>query len=158
MAESALKITDAQLLTELQNSFIDPGQKKELTALIPEMTVAEKIELLGIIKRSHVEAEKAGLANKDGLRAINKEYKDKLNKLVKESSENALKDFEQADEKSTAGELKAIEGEIVGLDATVNPKARVKKGHGFRNAVLAMFFLILLATGALYALHYLSNI
>jgi hypothetical protein len=157
MAESTLKITDDQLLIELQNSFIDPGQKKELTTLIPEMTVAEKNELLGIINRSHVEAEKAGLANKDGLRAINKEYKDKLNKLVKESSENALKDFEQAEEKSTEGELKVIEGEIVGIDSAVKPVVVTKRSHILRNVVLVVFFLIIIVAGALYALNYLSN-
>jgi len=158
----ATQITDTQLMDELQNSFIDPNQKKELATLIPQMTVDERGELLGIIKQSHLEAEKAGLANQDKLKALNEEYEKKLNKLVKESSESALKDFEQVAEKEEASELKIIEGEIVALDPntatqTSKSSSQNKKRHGLQTVFIILFILLLIAVGILYALNYLSN-
>ena len=163
MAESALNITDDQLMDELQNSFIDTNQKKELATLIPHMTADERGELLGIIKQSHEEAEKAGLTNQDKLKQLNEEYEKKLNKLVKESNEDALKDFEETAGKTEAGELKAIECEIVALDSNTLKQAsksdlRKKKSYGLRNVFIILFILSLIAGGVLYALNYLSNI
>ena len=156
------QITNVQLLVELQNSFIDPGQKKELAGLIPEMTVEERNELMTIIKQSHVEAEKAGLASQDKLRELNAKYEEKLNNLVKESTEFAYKDFEEAEEKEEEVQLKAVEGELMTIDtsalhAPVKSKKRAKKSHAFRNIFFILFILLILAGAALSSIYYLSN-
>jgi len=159
MPNNILTITNADLKDQLEKSFIDPDQKKELEALIPQMTSQERQELVELISRSIEEEAKAAKENDVKLAELNKEYEGKINNLVKETTEAAYKEAEKTEAQKDADEINAVEGEIVNVPDTIKPVQQTKtiKKHTFRNLFILFMFLLVIAGGALYALQFLST-
>ena len=153
MPNTATTSSNIDLLAKLQASFIDPKQKGQLEPLIPKMTEAEKAELLKLIARSHEEKKKADAAYQENLENLGNEYKQTL----KEEDKGFRKELEGIERTETSQNLKVIEAEVyaAGAPATKGQRSAVKK-HTFRNLVLVLFFLGLLAGGALYVLNNLA--
>jgi hypothetical protein len=151
--DSTLQITNAELAEKLKASFIAPSQQEQLAPLIPKMTEAEKAELLKLIERSHKEKDKAEVAYQKNLENLGKEYKDTL----KTEDKGFRKELEGIERTETTENLKFIEAEVysIGAPAAKNKGPKAKR-HTFRNLVLVLIFLGLLAGGALYALNNLA--
>ena len=162
MAESVSNITNTELLNKLEKSSIDPNQKKELEAVIPEMTDQERQELIALINQSNEDTEKAEQVYQEKVGELNKEYEGKMNNLVKKSTEKAFKEYENTEKKEETEILNEVEGEIVNIPASPNPTAKsataTKKKHTLRNLFLLFLFLAILAGAALYGIQYLSNL
>ncbi len=162
MSETNTNITDIELIKQLHKSYIDSNQKKELEAVIPQMTDEEKKELIGLIGQSKEEYEKGKVKYNNELGGLNKEYIEKMDHLVKEKTEEAFKEAEASDQSETSEELKTFEGEISSIktekqQAPNKVKQEVKKkSHVVRNLIFILLFLIILAGGALYALNKVS--
>ncbi|MCK5600411.1 hypothetical protein KAR91_00975 [Candidatus Pacearchaeota archaeon] len=162
MPDTNTNITNIELIKQLQNSYIDANQKKELEAVIPQMTDDEKQELVGLIEQSKEEYKKGESQYNNQLDELNKEYTEKMNHLVKESTEKAFKDAEASDQNETSEKIKTVEGEISSIQtqkkqAPNEVKKEVqKKSHVVRNLIFILLFLIILAGGALYALNKVS--
>jgi len=73
MTEIKTNITDSDLLTQLQSSYIKEEQKKELISLIPNMTGEERMQLVSLIERSNTDAHKIEDKYDDKMRDLNKE-------------------------------------------------------------------------------------
>lgn len=175
MAETTLNITDAKLLEKLKESYVDAEQKKTLEKMIPVMNEAEKNELIALIDKAKEEKDKADAIYQEKLRNLNKEYTAKLNQLVKDETSNTFKEFEEAAKKEDTEGMKEFETEITTTQSattgqpvpTAVPSARPatpagtqgasqvragKKKHGFRNFILFLLLLAVIAGGALFAL------
>jgi len=152
MPDSTAQITDAQLVAELENSFIAPAQKAELQKLIPKMSDAERAELLRIILRSREEKKKADKAYGETLTGLEKEYKD----TIKKEDTGFRHGLEKMEKDESVTRLQAIQAELATISAPTpisQLQSRNSKGHAFRNLFLALLFLGLLAGGALYLLN-----
>lgn len=162
MAETTLNITDTELLQKLRESYIGAEQKKELEPLIPEMNEEERNRLIALIDEAKQEKERLEPIYQEELGKLNAEYTDKLNNLVKEETKKAFKEEEEEEEKEELEEMKEFETEIEAVEPapTVKPaeaknpsKAKTdKKKHGFRNLIIALLLIIVIAGTALIAL------
>ena len=156
MADTTFNITNTGLIELLKKSYISDGQKKELEPLIPEMTEAERKELLTLIEQSKAEGEKVEKEYQENVKILNKEYMGKMDKLTKEQTEQARGDLEKMDITNTNDELKKIEGEIA-VTTTATPisegPSKTIKSHALRNITLILLILLLLAGGTLYLLN-----
>jgi len=160
MADTLLNITDEELLAKLASSRIGDEQKEKLKGLVSEITTEEKAELLSLIDRAEQEAQATDKNYQDKLGALNQEYIGKMDKAVKDGNTRARKEFEKLEDSQKVETLRAIEGEVSAID--FKPKKGKNgtngKSHTFRNLMLALFVLALLAGGALYTLNYLYNL
>lgn len=167
MADATNYITESQLISNLQNSYIDEGQKKELEALIPSMTDEEKEHLLSLINQAAEEGKKVNDEYHKSVNELNEEARNKMSKASKEQSEKALKKMEEIDGQEVKLEVSTFDTEVA--DATVaantNKKTQqqaksktAKKGHSLLKLFFILIFLSLLGGGAIFALQYLSSL
>lgn len=157
MPEDILNITDAQLLEKLKNSFIADEQKNELVHLLPDMTQAERAELLDLINRSGEELAPFVKNEQEALETLNRDYQEKMETVKQENEKTARVEFETLEQQENEGALKAVEQEVGAMSkkteeqaAPVLPKTIPKKSHFIRNLILLFGGLILLAGAILY--------
>ena len=84
--KTTTQITDEELTAKLKESHLASSEKETLEPLIPHMTDDEKQELLALIEESgDLKAkEEAGEAKyQEALQALNQEYEEKMNAVVK---------------------------------------------------------------------------
>lgn len=160
MADTVLNITDRELLAKLSSSLIGEAQKEELKSLMPDMTPTEKAELLDLIDQSSRESEAMNKNYQESLGKLNQEYMGKMNQAAKDGNTRSRKEFEKLEQSQKEETLRVIEGEVSTID--FKPK-KAKNGanggsHTFRNLMMLLLTLVLLAGGALYLLNNLSNL
>jgi len=166
MTEIKTNITDSDLLTQLQSSYIKEEQKKELISLIPNMTGEERMQLVSLIERSNTDAHKIEDKYDDKMRDLNKEYDSKLDNLNREQLDKTAKEIEKFDKEKSAGEFKEIEAEI---ETAAKPEAEISvdtprteigkaKKHTLRRIMFFFILLGLIAAGILYGLQYLNTL
>ena len=144
-------MTNEQLITEVQNSLLDEGQKAELIKYIPEMNDEEKQDLITLIE----DAKKAGGNNDEAIASINREYMQKIDQVAKEEEKFARVEFEKFDDQQVANEMKTVEGEIIANAKSANvviPSAVEGSKHGLLKFLFFLLLLILLIAGAIYGL------
>lgn len=160
MADTALNITDRDLLAKLGSSLIGEAQKEELKSLVPDMTPTEKAELLDLIDQSNRESEAMNKNYQENLGKLNRDYVGKMNQAAREGNNRSRKEFEKLEQSQKEETLRTLEGEVTAID--FKPK-KAKNGangqsHAFRNLMMLLLTLVLLAGGALTLLNYLSNL
>jgi hypothetical protein len=154
MPENTLNTKDTQLIQAIQTSHLRDDQKKDLAQLVPQMTEAERKELIAIIEDSNKTAQQFEEKKAEALKKVNREYDAKIKAAAREENEYAMKAMEKFDQDQSKEDLEKVEtemesdavrsaktGEQLGM---INNKNDKPKNHGLRNAIL--LFLALLIT------------
>lgn len=160
MSDTVLNITDRELLAKLSSSLIGEAQKEELKSLVPDMTPIEKAELLDLIDQSNRESQAMDKAHQENLGKLNQEYMGKMNQAVRGGNARARKEFENLEQSQKEETLRVLEGEVSAIEFKPKKAKNGANGHShtFRNLMMLLLTLVLLAGGALYLLSYLSNL
>jgi len=115
MTNATATITNEELLTKLNESYLEQAHKNELKALIPYMSDAERDELLGLTEQSHQVKKQEDEANAEmqpALTELNAEYDQKMNQLVKALKVKIRKDYEGLKKGEEAEELTGMEAKF----------------------------------------------
>ncbi|MFH1012702.1 MAG: hypothetical protein V1760_03050 [Candidatus Peregrinibacteria bacterium] len=161
MLHKTLQITDQDLLRKIKTSVLADDQKRELEALLPEMTEGEQRELSALIDKSVQDMIKADPELQKKIVALNEEYDQKLQELVHEQNRTVRQEFEKLEKDSEAGAVKDLEGEMehadgvsrVALTATNSGEGLPRKHkHGFIKLLVILLALLALTGGVLFAL------
>ena len=160
MADAVQNITDRELLAKLGSSLIGEAQKEELKGLVPDMTSTEKGELLDLIEQSNHESQAMDKNYQENLGKLNQEYMGKMTQAARDGNTRSRKEFEKLEQSQKEETLRVLEGEVSTIE--FKPK-KAKNGtngtsHAFRNLMVALLVLVMLAGGALFSLNYLSNL
>ncbi len=105
-------ISDADLLQKIRQSPLGDAQKTELSALMGQMTEAQRTELLNLIGAAQDEIGKAEADYQRTVNDLNKEYITKLDLLMRDETKKAIKAFEAAEQTETSATLQSLEQEI----------------------------------------------
>ena len=119
MANTTSKITDKELRAKLQESHLAQRHKEALEPMIPKMDAEAREELMSVIDESHEvtkRAEQRKAQYQKEVIALNEEYEQEINNIVKEESKNALKQFENLEKAESEKELEELESEISNIE------------------------------------------
>lgn len=115
MPKAQTKISNEELLKKLQESYLDFDQQQSIEPFIPEMNDAERKELLKLIDQAN-DVQNMRLDHKKkyiaGMKKINTEYEKKADKLAKDESGYARKEFEKLEKSESIKEIEELEGEM----------------------------------------------
>jgi len=115
MNKTTTQITDEELTAKLKESHLASSEKETLEPLIPHMDDSEREALMGLIEEASdiKNKQEAGEAKyQEALRALNQEYEEKMNTVIKEEMKNARKQFEAKEQAEEGKELEEIESEL----------------------------------------------
>ena len=162
MSKILTKITDDALKRKIETSVLAEDQKKELIALMPQMTDKERDELIEMINTSIKEIVAADPKLQKRVQVLNEEYEHKLNDLMHEQSHAIRESFEKLEQTETGKAVEALEGEIEGMDqnsagnaSSKKSDSSVKTSHTVRRFAMLFVALIVFATLILIGLNYL---
>ncbi len=146
--------TDQELLQKIQTSHIEERQKKALEPLIATMDPAEKQKLISLIDAANSAAE-ADPAYQDGLKKLNAEYKQKMEKVTDDSMAQVRQDYENADKAASGEEIAALETEMQNVQtvaeaAPAAPVKTAKKSSGMK--FIAILIGLVVLAGLIFAL------
>lgn len=147
------------LINLIKTSLMGEAQKNALMAALPQTTDADRAQIINLIQASNAEAAQIEESYQKNISGINKQYKIKLDVLVKEEKKRAYETFEKLEDEDKVRAMMDIEHEIQTVKTSPNmgttPTLRKKhSGAGFM--IKTILILGLLGTGAWYALKALS--
>ncbi len=117
MVPLALSITDQNLLRKIQTSVLAEDQKRDLTAMLPQMTESERNEINQLIDDSVREIIAADPELQKRVAALNEEYNRKVQELLHQQGRMIRESFEKLDNDENAHEMVNAEAALTGFDS-----------------------------------------
>ena len=149
-------ITDTQILSVIRTSRLDDRQKTELSALAPNMTEAEREELMTLVGEANTAFAKAEAEKNARLAALDAQYDQKLRTAVREETNHIRKEAEAFDQKGIADQVSALELEMKAPHLSPKSIMGLKNSspvrHVKRNFFLALLTLFTFAGVILYVI------
>ena len=160
MPSISIQITDEDLISKIQTSYLEDQQKKDLTGLVGDMTQGERGDLIAMIDKTNDE-----IADSD------KKYAEDVKNLVREETTNARKEYEKLDNTENEKEMEMLDEELDGtvvdnnqnLNTEMDPRLREDDKNKPKKHTIFKFILILFAfggiiSGVIWGINYLNNI
>lgn len=150
---ATFSIGNQDLLQKIRTSVLTEEQKRELEAMLPEMTETERGEISNLIDESVKAMIAADPDLQKKIKELNTEYNQKIQELVHHESRRVREGFEKLEAQTDAGEVQRLEGEMAGADQTsagqVTAGRPAMPAHRLRRLVFrSILILIALAAAA----------
>lgn len=147
---ASLKFTSETLLQKIRTSVLTEEQKKELLALLPDMTESERSEIANLIDESVKAMIAADPELQKKIGALNAEYNQKIQELVHHESRRVREGFERLEKQTEIGAEQVLEAEIAedqasAAKAQVAPKTKIQGSFLTHKKKVWTFVFILIA-------------
>ena len=164
MPSVSIQITDQDLISKIQTSYLEDQQKEDLTGLVGDMTQRERGDLIAMI-------DKAG----DEILESDRKYAEDVKNLVREETANTRKEFEAMDDAESEKEMDVLTQKLEeeeNLKLENNPINQenhanqvnqgsdkiIPKKHTLFKLILILIVIGGIISGAIWGINYLNNI
>lgn len=157
MPTVSIQITDEDLISKIQTSYLEDQQKEDLTGLVGDMTQRERGDLVAMIDKAS-----------DEVAESDRKYAEDVKNLVREETTNARKEFEAMDDAESEKEMGMLDEELNETvvskeNNSVDPRIREDdkrkpKKHTLFKLILILIVIGGIVSGAIWGINYLNNI